>query len=285
MVQNQWKGSAYMIRFLFSLKQISDKFSQDEISVYAAQASFFIILAAFPFLMLLLALIQLVPMVHKSDLMSILVHIAPESLDGLILTVVDSLYSDSPVTLLSATAITSLWSASKGMLSIERGLNRVYGISTKRNYLLRRIICSGYTILFSLACVLSLVLLVFGGMLQKQIGSWFPRLGQLSFLISPARTLILFVFLMLFFLAVYIVLPFKKQALKSQLPGAVFASAGWGLFSFAFSIYFRYFSSYTLMYGSLTAIILFMLWLYFCICILFLGAEINWFYKSHILRT
>ena len=143
MIQNKSKGSAYMIRFLLSIKQISDKFSQDEISVYAAQASFFIILAAFPFLMLLLALIQLVPMVHKSDLMSILVHIAPESLNGLILTVIDSLYSDSPVTLLSATAITSLWSASKGMLSIERGLNRVYGISVKRNYILRRIICSG----------------------------------------------------------------------------------------------------------------------------------------------
>ena len=75
MIQNKSKGSAYMIRFLLSIKQISDKFSQDEISVYAAQASFFIILAAFPFLMLLLALIQLVPMVHKSDLMSILVHI------------------------------------------------------------------------------------------------------------------------------------------------------------------------------------------------------------------
>ena len=44
-----------------------------------------------------------------------------------------------------------------------------------------------------------------------------------------------------------------------------------------FSLYFTNFSNYSYMYGSLTAIVLLMLWLYFCICILFIGAEINHF--------
>ena len=37
----------------------------------------------------------------------------------------------------------------------------------------------------------------------------------------------------------------------------------------------NYFGNYSYMYGSLTAVVILMLWLYACICILFFGAEIN----------
>ena len=155
-----------MIWFLLECKQIFDKYSRDEMAVYAAQASFFTLLAAFPFLMLLLSLIQLIPIVHISDLLNLIVQAVPDNLNGLVIYMIDSLYSDSSMAILSVTAVTTLWSASKGMLSIERGLNRIYGVTVQRNYILRRIICSGYTILFILMCVLCLALLVFGGMLQ-----------------------------------------------------------------------------------------------------------------------
>lgn len=270
-----------MVWFLLECKQICDKYSKDEMSVYAAQASFFIILAAVPFLMLLLALIQLIPIVTESDLLTYIVQAVPDALDSLVVNVVDSLYSDSPMAILSATAVTALWSSSKGMLSIERGLNRVYHADSQRNYILRRIICSGYTIVFSLMCVLCLVLLVFGEILQRQLLRLFPLVSHFNFLVFPVRGILSLAILFVFFLTVYTILPHKKQSLKSQIPGAVFSSVGWALFSVAFSVYFHYFSSYAVTYGSLTAVILLMLWLYFCICILFLGAEINWFYKQY----
>ena len=69
-----------MIWFILLCKQIFDKYSRDEMSVYAAQASFFTILAAFPVLMLLLALIQLVPIVHEADLLEFVVHVIPDIL-------------------------------------------------------------------------------------------------------------------------------------------------------------------------------------------------------------
>lgn len=73
----------------------------------------------------------------------------------------------------------------------------------------------------------------------------------------------------------------RRLSVKSQTPGAAFAAVGWALFSTAFSIYFRYFKNFTVTYGSLAAVILMMLWLYFCICILFMGAEINWWWEFH----
>ena len=128
-----------MIWLILTGKQIIDKYSKDEMSVYAAQASFFIILAAIPFLMVLLALIQLIPMVHEADLVTVLVQAVPDNLTGLVLSVIADLYSGSPIALASFSAAAALWSSSKGMLSIERGLNRVYGITVRRGYLLQRL--------------------------------------------------------------------------------------------------------------------------------------------------
>lgn len=84
-----------MIRFLLECRRLFEKYSKDEMSVYAAQASFFIILASIPFLMLLLSLIQATPLVNESDLLSLVVQMVPDTLDGLVVYVLDSLHSDS----------------------------------------------------------------------------------------------------------------------------------------------------------------------------------------------
>ncbi len=236
-----------MNRLYHDCKNMIRKYIDDEMSVYAAQASFFIILAAFPFFMLLLSLIDFIPVLQESDLLEGVVDILPDNLDALAITVIHDVQKSSSAALLSVSAIAALWSASKGMLSIERGLNRAYGIEVRRNYLIRRLVCSGYTLLFTFSCAISL--LFFG--------------------ISSL------VMMFLFLLAFYVILPYQKQRISQQVPGALFTAIGWTVFSYAFSFYFRYFENYIPTYGSLTAIILMMLWLYFCICILFFGAEIN----------
>ena len=58
-----------MISLLVQSKRIFDKYKKDEVTVYAAQASFFIVISFFPFIMLLLTLIQFIPAINKSDLL------------------------------------------------------------------------------------------------------------------------------------------------------------------------------------------------------------------------
>lgn len=266
-----------MLSLIITCKKIFDKFSRNEISVYAAQASLFIIIASFPFLMLILTLIQFIPSVNKSDVLALLVRIMPDMLDALIVGIVDDLYVKSPGTILSITALTALWSSSKGMMSIEQGLNRIYGFTVRRNYILRRIICAGYTLIFALACIVSLVLLVFGSTIQKLLLQVFPFLAHIARNVISFRSFLSMVLFLICFVGLYTILPWKKQNPWHQLPGAMFTTIGWMTFSYAFSLYFSHFSRFSYMYGSLTAIVLMMLWLYFCICILFLGAEINCF--------
>lgn len=258
-----------MTDFIDACRQIWHSYTKDEINVYAAHASFFIILGFFPFTMLLLTLIQFIPSVEKSDLLTFLVDVMPDLLDSLMVRIVDDLYLKSPGTMLSFTAVLALWSAARGMMGIEQGLNRIWDSKNQRSYVLRRMVSSFYTLLFTIVCTISLFLLVLGNSIQK----FLPIMHD----IISFRGLLAIILFLTVFAGIYTFLPQKKLNACSQLPGAVFSAAGWIIFSYLFSFYFTNFSNFSYMYGSLTAVLLLMLWLYICICIFFLGAEINRF--------
>lgn len=272
----------FMVRFLLRCKEINDKYNRDEMTVYAAQASFFSIIAAFPFLMLLLALVQFIPPITKANLLQLVITVVPNTLEmnSVIVNVIDDLYTATPVAVLSVSALAALWSSSRGMLSIEKGLNRVFGQQKKRGYLMTRIICTGYTIVFMIICILSLVLLVLGNSIQSFLYRHFPVIGEITQYIITFRSMLILILTVCFAL-VYTYVPSKKQHFLRQFPGAVFSTVGWISFSFIFSIYFNNFGNFSVTYGGLTAIVLLMLWLYTCICILFFGAEINYFYSEY----
>ena len=126
------------------------------------------------------------------------------------------------------------------------------------------------------SCLVSLLLLVFGstihGFLTRRFPWTLPSIGVLFHL----RSLMTMWLLSIVFTSLYTYVPVHKHTLRSQVPGGVFATLGWIIFSYLFSIYFNHFSNFSYMYGSLTAIVVVMLWLYICICILLIGAEINY---------
>lgn len=275
------KGRLNMFYFIVEGKRIFDKYKKDEVTVYAAQASFFIVISFFPFIMLLLTLIQRIPAVNKSDLLELLVSIMPDMLDSLVIGIVDDLYAKSPATMVSVTALVAIWSASRGMLGIERGLNRVYESPQSRGYIMRRLICSGYTILFVLACVASLLLLVLGTSIERLLLRFFPAISAFTRYVISLRSFLALAVLVIVFTGLYTLVPVRRHSLKSQLPGALFSTLGWIVFSSLFSIYFNNFSNYSYMYGSLTAVVVLMLWLYICICILLIGAELNYYLEKY----
>jgi membrane protein len=90
------------------------------------------------------------------------------------------------------------------------------------------------------------------------------------------------IILLVFFLIIYVVIPNRKTKVMNELPGAMVCAGGWMGFSYAFSYYIDH-SNYSSMYGSLTTIVLFMLWMYFCMYILFIGAEINLMFENKAL--
>jgi len=123
--------------------------------------------------------------------------------------------------------------------------------------------------------VLTTIVSASGGMNALQIG--LQRLTPGSHRTFLNRLLAIgytFVFELLLLL-IYTYVPGGRRTPRSQLPGTIFATAGWLVFSRVFSFYIVHFWRLSYIYGSLTAVILIILWLYVIINLLFIGAGIN----------
>ncbi len=269
-----WKIVAETRAFLAECKR-------DNISAYAAQAAFFIIMSLIPFVMLFISLIQFTP-VTKSMVMEIVNRLMPEYISPFLIGIINEVYNNSVGTA-SIAAIMAVWSAAKGIHCVTNGLNSVYDIEETRNWIFLRFRAILYTLMLVIAIVVSLTLMVFGNSLQKLIWKYIPFAADFTWGILQLRSLILLAVLMLFFLMLFKMLPNRKASVKHQIPGSVLSAVGWSLLSFGISIYVDYFNGFS-MYGSLTTIILVMMWLYFGIYIMLVCAEINKIYEDSRLK-
>lgn len=262
-----------IISFIKIIRAFARKIRDDCISAFSAQAAFFVIISFFPFIMLLLTILQ--DIFSEITLLQSLTNIFPSSVHLLITRIITEVYARTTGTIVSFAAITALWAASRGVLAIIHGLNSVYCIDETRGYIRLRIIAAFYTFIFIIMVVVTLSILVFGNRIYIWIQGKIPVLSELALFIISIRTIGALCILTLFFLLLYVVIPNRKTRIYKELPGAFISAAGWMGYSYLFSFYVDNMSNYSNTYGSLAAIVIFMLWLYFCMYILFIGAEIN----------
>lgn len=264
-------------KFVKLIKHIFDfigRLTQDRIGVYTAQASFFMILSIFPFVLLLLNIIGLTPL-EPATIINGINEYTPPTIRPLLIQIIEELYTHVSGTALSISAIVAVWSASKGVLSMMFGLYEIYKLHQNRNYFISRFISMAYTVVFLVAILVTMVLLVFGNNLFHLATSLIPALEEITVLTIILRYSSVFIILSMFFILIFRISNLKYATIRKVAPGAFLSALGWIIFSYVFSIYVDNVSDMSYMYGSLTAVIILMLWIYFCIYILFIGAEIN----------
>lgn len=248
---------------------------RSSIRAHAAEASFFLVLSLVPCLMLILTLMQFTP-ITKDNLVLAIMETFPNTINSMVVGIVDELYSQTKTTF-SIALLTTLWSAGRGIQSITNGLNWVYDSVETRTYIYVRLRAIFYTLLFMASIILSLVVLIFGNHLSKLVEVYLPIMQALTEMLIEMRGVAAFIILFCVFLIGYWHLPNAKLRWKRQIPGAIFAAAGWMLTSLGVSIYVDYFHGFTATYGSLATVALVMLWFYFSMYIVLLGARINVF--------
>lgn len=271
-MKRQKKSSVYSPRRIAELvRQTTAVLRRDMITVYAAQASFFLLLASVPFLMLLLNVGQRVFRLSKDVLLSLIPGLLPAPLTEAFSSLAEQLSKTGSIPLLSVSAVTALWSASRGMAALERGLSGVYGVNVSRGFfrdVLRSLL---YTLALLFLIFASLVLLVFGGQIAEGLISLLPALERPLTAILGARSVFVFFGLTGFF-------ALEHRTIVRHipiLPGAALSAAGWMLFSFLYSLYVQILPRASYLYGGLSVLAVWMLWLYACMIIFLLGAEAN----------
>lgn len=266
------------------IKTFSHKLRDDFISAFSAQAAFFLFISFFPFAMFLLTLVQYLPF-NKSTVLEVCNTIFPTAINSYIVTIVDELFNKATGTIMSVTIIATLWSASKGFIAIVRGMNSVCKHKETRNYFVIRLWSTLYTLMFAVIILVLLVLFVFGNQLSLYIMAKFPVLTKYALLIISIRTAVGLGVLILFFSIVYVVIPNRKSTIFAELPGAILTSAGWMGFSYLYSYYIDNMSNYSKTYGSITAIVLCMVWLYALMYIMFIGSELNCIITNPVVKN
>lgn len=240
----------------------------------AANTGYFIVLSVFPALLLVLSALSYTGLTVE-NLLEMLEGVLPQALMGTARQLILSVYKNASGAVAGVSALTAIWSSSRGVYGLLTGLNAIYGVSEDRGYLYTRFISVLYTFALEAVILLTLVLHVFGNSLLKFIRSLnLPAMTVLMDILDLRFVLLLLVQSLLFTL-MFMILPNRRNRFWESLPGGLLASIGWLLFSNLYSVYVTHFPSYANIYGSVYAIAISMLWLYCCLEIIFFGGALN----------
>ena len=262
------------MKLFASIAVIANKVKEDYVSAFAAQAALFVIMSFVPFLILLLTLIKYTPLTEEV-LLQFVTNFAPDAFEQSLSSIISQLYtgSDTPLFLISLASI--LWTAGKGCNALIEGLNSVFDIKERRNGFVLRLYSILYTIIFVVIIVVCLLIYILGNEILSFITKHVPFVTNIIEALLNIRVLLSVGLFTVFFTFLYVAIPSRHTKIRRQLPGALFSAIGWTGFSYFFSLYVNYSHNIAVLYGSLAMVVCAMLWLYVCMFIVLLGAEIN----------
>ena len=260
-------------------KRVWAEIQADNVFGRAAELSYYFLLALFPFLIFLTSIIGLVlgsGTGTRHALFDYLGRIMPPSAFQLISNTMYEVTESAGGGKLSFGILAALWAASNGLGAITESLNTAYDLEETRPWWKQRLTAIGLTIALSIFIIGALVLVVAGGHIAEWLaahygfGPVFPMAWKII-----QWPVVLACMTFAFALIYYVAPDFRKQSWQWLTPGSVIGVVLWLLVSLGFRIYLHYFNSYNATYGSLGAVIILMLWLYFTGAAVLIGGEVN----------
>lgn len=259
------------------LRDFFAQMKKQDISAYAASMAFFLFLSLVPMLIVICTVIPYTPLTEE-NLVGVITDITPDMMDIMVESLIAEVY-DKSAGILSVAVLATIWSAAKAVMALMRALNAMHDVEEKRNYFVVRTVASFYTIIMLVVMILSLFLMVFGNRLVDILLNRIPQLQVLVSFLMNFRFVFVWAILTILFAMIYAYIPNIKLKFKEQLTGAMFSAILWSVFSWGFSVYVD-FGGVGSVYGSLSMIILGMIWMYCCMYIVLVGAYLNRYFSS-----
>ncbi|AJY76032.1 YihY/virulence factor BrkB family protein [Paenibacillus beijingensis] len=262
------------VRIMDFSRNLIARFRDDEVPALGAQLTYYLILAFFPFLIFLVTLIGFVQL-SSDTVLNGLIRNLPASSGDTVRDIIREVSVNRNGAFLSVGMIATIWAASSGVNAVIKGLNKAYDEEETRPFWKVRGISLLATVVLALVIMLVMLMLIFG----RSIGEYMFQLLSYPDGFEPIWAVLKYVVplaaMIGVFMLLYWITPNRKMNFKEVIPGAVFASIGWIVTSFLFSIYVNQFGNYTKTYGSLGGVIVLLIWLYLSSIIIILGGEIN----------
>lgn len=258
------------LKILKELSMFCRRLRRAPLPIYAAAADYCCFVALIPALVLLMGLIRYLPL-SQWELQELLRKSLPDAVYhviGPLAATASGMGSALPLSL-----FLTAYSASGAMRALMRGLDAVYGVERRDRLPLFFLRAMVYMLLLLPVAAFSLLLLVLServcGLLPRGCFTW-----RLLSLADSLRFLIALVILIPAFLLLYRWVPAGKHKAAFQWPGAVFSALSWTAFSWLFSLYLRVSHRFGA-YGILGAVLLTVMWMYYCLLLFLVGGCIN----------
>ena len=254
-------------------------FFTNHVGKNAAALAYYMLFALFPLLIFISNLLGLMDL-NVAHIIEALQRLMPKDIVGLIEAYLDHVSQNSNHLMLWFSLIFSVWFPMRAVQGLMDDVRRAYSVNVPKRpvaYTFRQLL---YTVIFLLALILTLVLSTMGTEVIEFINRFLPEGTHLlsGYLLQAWQYLRFLPISLLMFLAIgtlYAGSLDQRTPVKSVLPGIFIALISWLLISMAFSFYVENFAQYSLIYGTLGAVIVLLIWLYMTALVLILGAEFN----------
>ena len=264
--------------FTFFDKLIYRVLDHDTLS-YGGSLTYFLILSIFPFLISLINAINFSGILDPEYLYGLL-DVLPGEIQEIIRNFLNELHMSSSGSFLTISFEAGLFTASTAVFKLMKIINQSYGFVESRGFLAQRLMALFFTLALILMIFLLVLTQIFGQIIYVKVMSYLG-IENASFdkIWSIAKNAIPLAYMLVTFILLYKFSPSKSRenmiTIKSVLPGSIFATLGLIIASSGFNFYVSSFGKYSITYGSLGGIIVFLIWIYLLSTITLVGAEIN----------
>ncbi|MGB3366289.1 MAG: YihY/virulence factor BrkB family protein [Acidaminobacteraceae bacterium] len=264
----------FLDKFKYVLKNLPTKYFENDVTAFSAQMAYFLFMSIFPALIFLIGLLGRFSIEYRWDI-SGYISLIPRQASYIIQEHIKNLIAVDGQALFSISGIVMIYSASRGINSLMRSLNKAFDIKEDRGFIKVKLLGIFYTFVIMLSIVVALVIpnLGYGFFMELSKYVEIPKLfAEMSTLFGWVIYLVL---MNIVIGSLYVFLPNRKIRYIEVIPGTIVALIGWSVISRGFSFFIANFSDISVVYGSLTAVIILMIWLYLSSTILMIGGEIN----------
>lgn len=242
----------------------------------AAQLAFYFLLALFPALLFLVALIGVLPVENVlGRLLTQLSQVAPPDVISILRAQLLSISEGEPLGVLTLGIVGALWSSSAALNAIIQTINAAYNLVERRPFWKVRALALMLTVLFATFIIVSISLVLVGPALADTVARALLLGDVFTWTWKIAQWPVVFALMCTGMGIVYFFAPAVPQRMSEVVPGAILGTVLWLSASLGFRVYVVRFSSYNETYGTIGGIITVMLWFYLSGLAIIVGAELN----------
>lgn len=265
------KSNQKLMRFI---ETTQTRITESEMGTTSVVVAYYLLLSLFP---LLIAIGNLLPFLSivPSNVLPYVQELIPGQVYEFIGPAIENLLTSGSGGLLSISALAALWSASQSINALQIAMNKAFGVDQRSNFIVVRAVSFVIILLFMIAIVGVTMVIGLGKIILDFLQPIFHIQDDLIATFQTVKWPLTIIALLFILMLIYWLVPNAKVKLRSTLPGAVFATAGWMLLSQVFGLYARFFAARISGYQIIGSFIVLMIWLNLAATIIILGGIIN----------